>query len=231
MPTSDRGTPGNTRILRGDEVSGATRFAIPELDAPLHHPKHPEDVRESEQLREAFESGRRQGLIEGREQGETSAILRMEKEVAERDRRLGADTLARMKTLLDQFDLAFRQVEAQLADQLVDVVDNLTHRVIMRRLDDDRMIVLDVVRAALDTLREAGGEIRVRLNPADHELVAQALANEPSERRLHLIAAPEVSAGGCLLEAGDRMLDARLEQRWQLALEAIGAPPLPGEGQ
>ncbi len=90
---------------------------------------------------------------------------------------------------------------AELAFQIAEAV-------LARELQLSSSPGLDAVRRALAESPESKGAV-VRMNPADAESVERS--SELSEA-ITIVADPAVGAGGCVLEVGAALVDARIEQ-------------------
>lgn len=92
----------------------------------------------------------------------------------------------------------------------------IAEKIIGQELSINSKIVTDIVAQAI---KEANitGACRIRVNPADYELLSPAWDSipslQPSERRWELLADKKIAAGGCVIEADGGILDAQIESQ------------------
>lgn len=145
-----------------------------------------------------FEDAMARGLAEGLAQGRTLAA-------AEGRESLRKETM-RVHVLLDEL---CRQ-QAVRADECEDVLVAIAFAAVCKMLGQ-RAVDVDGVRTLI---RQAGAElcdaeVRVRLHPDDHALLADCEHALPSG--FTLVADDSVALGGCMLDSTGGTLDARLE--------------------
>jgi flagellar assembly protein FliH len=99
--------------------------------------------------------------------------------------------------------------------QMVQLALAVARRVVHREVSLDPSLLLAMMRAALDRLSEAA-RVTVRLNPADHQSAAAALAGGQGHDHVTLTADPRVPRGGCRVESDfgdiDAGVDGQIEQ-------------------
>lgn len=111
-------------------------------------------------------------------------------------------------------------------DELINLVMLVARKVIIREVSQDRSILAQVVKNALDGL-SAREEVVVRINPDDYALVnsgrEECLQKELISERLLLKADPLVAAGFCQIDTAmgtiDAGLNAQLETIYRNLLE------------
>jgi len=194
-------------VLNRDAVAGYQRWEPPQVGgapapAPAEAPNHPtvsdlEDL-ERQAREEGHAAGLAQGLAEARAQGR------------ERVARLEA-ICAQAARPLDGLDAAVEQELAQLALLVA-------RRVIAQELATRPDLIVQAVRQAAAALPAATRELRVRLHPEDLSLMREL---EAAETHWQLVADPALKRGDCLLESERSRLDARLETRLAVMIDAV----------
>lgn len=103
-----------------------------------------------------------------------------------------------------------------LEENVCAVATAVARRILDRELETDRLIVLEMARAAVERfgLEES---LRIRLHPDDHAVLAQMqggaseLAASLEGRAVQWIADAGVGAGGCVVEGRERIVDGRVD--------------------
>lgn len=103
-----------------------------------------------------------------------------------------------------------------LEENVCAVATAVARRILDRELETDRLVVLEMARAAVERfgLEES---LRIRLNPDDHAVLAQAeggaaeLAASLEGRAVQWIADAGIDAGGCVVEGRERIVDGRVD--------------------
>ncbi|MGA2528140.1 MAG: FliH/SctL family protein [Acidimicrobiales bacterium] len=163
--------------------------------------------------RDGHNAGYAAGLAEG--QGEMQAVA--DKARSEQSSALKAleSAVARAKDVLETEHVHLEHAAVELAFQIAQAV-------LTRELQLSSSPGLEAISRALAESPESEGAV-VRMNPADAEALA-GLAQ--SGETITIIPDPAVGAGGCILEVGAALVDARIEaalERVRKVLdEAIG---------
>ena len=103
-----------------------------------------------------------------------------------------------------------------LEENVCAVATAVARRILDRELETDRLVVLEMARAAVERfgLEES---LRIRLHPDDHAVLSQAqggaaeLAASLEGRAVQWIADPGIEAGGCVVEGRERIVDGRVD--------------------
>ncbi len=108
----------------------------------------------------------------------------------------------------------------------VHVAASIAKRVIRRELSQKPEIALSLIREALE-LAAGNAELRIRINPEDHELLGnevEMLVRELSGlAEAELIPDPEISRGGCRVETRFGLIDEQIEAQLQRIEEELTA--------
>lgn len=164
------------------------------------------------QLRDAERAGYERGLIEG-ERRLSEQLLRQRAELVE----LHHGTL----TALGQ---AIPQVTRQAEDALVTLALEIARKLVAG-LEISRDTIVAAIREALQEVEDST-DLTVLLNPADLELLGANLPSLPGVgpgHQVRLIASPEVSRGGCVVQTRFGTIDNRRETKLEQLSQALTA--------
>ncbi|MFM9966235.1 MAG: FliH/SctL family protein [Planctomycetaceae bacterium] len=120
--------------------------------------------------------------------------------------------LAALQTTADQLHLQRDHWLDQSQHQAVRLGVAIAERLLRRTLVVQPEAVLDLIRSALDWSVGAD-RLRVRLHPADIEIVTAASAAEPlaTNREIEFLSDDSLARGDCLVETPNGQTDARLD--------------------
>lgn len=209
--------------------------AVPEADSPFSTrvtPRHgarpapedePEDVddvkpltaEELEAIRQAayeegLEEGKRDGYKQGYDQGYKSG---------ESDLKAALNKLAQISRAL------FEPVEQQdqaLEDAILQLVQNITTRIVHRELKLDSSCILTVVKEAIQSLVPGTERVRIHLNPADADFVVQSLKESGDlGDNWQFLSHPTISPGGCIVDTDNAVIDMRAEKRLATVIRQV----------
>jgi len=182
------------------ELSGAATWQPPVLRVIASGDAEAEQVRRLEEAREqAYQEGLQRGQEAGRKQAQT--------------------LLAEMTALWDAMQQPFADMEEDIHSHLLGLAAAVSKAVIRRELTTDREAIGRALNEALNALGRVEQPIEVTVSPADHDMVLGLLDDEGVDSRIK--ADPNMLRGGCLLRAGQALVDARIETMIHEALVAI----------
>ena len=157
--------------------------------------------------RQAIESGRQEGLTQGREAAEAECRRQLES----------------LRQLIGKALEARNRYVEDLADEAAEIV----LAAVVKILGDgfvDGSAALAAVAAAIGRSK-ARGKLLVRVSPADHAILESRraeLLESADAREIEIVADDQVKLGGCILEsAAAASLDARLEVQLERLQEAL----------
>lgn len=196
-------------VLTRDAVAGYQRWEPPQMgDAPAPAPApadaaaHP-TVSELEELQrqareEGYAAGLAQGLAEARAKGREQA--------------------ARLESICTQAARPLAELDAAVEQELARMAVLVARRVLAQELATRPETIVEAVRQAAAALPAATRELRVRLHPDDLALVREL---DAAETHWQLVADPALKRGDCLLESERSRLDARVETRLAVMVDAV----------
>lgn len=201
-------------LSEGGQHSAAAKPAKPAgpFDRPLQRHGHPISANELTQLREqmqeqfvrAVADAKRAAYEEGRAAGRAEAH-------AAAERRL-ADAIAATNHAARTVSEHETHYVGVLEENLAALATAIARQVIQRDVMLDPSAIRALVQDALAQFPQETS-LRVRLNPADHAL----LAGDPSYPEINWVADARIVRGGCVVEGRERIIDGRVD----LALEQI----------
>lgn len=226
----------HSRFIPREEVGQVTRWHFGAVDGPdalrpgarlgaepdaalLEAQRVAAEVSQHAQLQQACEEARAQGLAQGHASASAEWQQRMDDYVAGEGREAARRLAAATEALATQLE-ALRQ---HMAQEVLELACGIARQVVRQELRASPAAALQaVVAEALDMLVADGRAATVRLNPADHAAVGEALRTQFASAALHWRADAEVAPGGCLVEAAGMVVDGTLDKRWQRAIAPLG---------
>ena len=170
-----------------------------------HEEKRKDELRRSET--EGFEKGYAEGLASGIKEGQ--------KEISQR--------LARLESLIRELDGVKERKIEELLPEIVDLSLDIARKIIHRKIEQDREIIISVVREAIHRLGREEKMI-IRVNPADYDTMISNIDVLREETRLRDVTvepSASVSPGGCTIETPSGEVDARIEEQIKEIRDAI----------
>jgi len=175
----------------------------------------------AEQLRqtareEGMQSGHQQGYQQGLEEGKTAAAQLMQEQV-----QAAAAKAEHMVQLAEQ-----ERINAVLAAerQIVEVTVTVLRKVLAREIEENPMVVLPIVKAALEKVCDQE-QVTVRIHPEDYDLVLQARRDLQAmlgrEQALTVLADHTVSVGGCVVDTPCGTVDARIDAQLEALIKVL----------
>ncbi len=142
---------------------------------------------------EAFEKGRAEGLLAGRE------------ELANR--------ISQLDIILGSFAEPFNKLDNEVVSDMADLVISMLRQLVRREIRTDPGQIIAIVRDAVASLPTASSKVYLHLHPDDATMVRDTLSLTDDERNWQLVDDPIISMGGCLVRTEYSQVDARVETR------------------
>lgn len=120
------------------------------------------------------------------------------------------------------FNVFMKQVESQIARQLVEMSVRLAEIIVRRELPDSAM-VKDIITEVLAPVSDLQGA-KVRVNPGDLEVLMSARpegGRQDLTSRLEFVADSSLLPGDVLIESKNGYFDARISERLKLLQEKL----------
>ena len=167
-------------------------------------------------MTQAQAQGFQQGHQEGYAQGKQEAIAEMKSSMEQAARK------AQQTILLAQQQA--QEIIIGAERQIIDIAMTITRKILVREVDENPMVVLPIVTAALDKVRDQE-QIKIRIHPEDYDLVLQARRDLQilvgHEQALQIVSDQTVSQGGCIIETAYGSVDARIDTQLDTIRKAL----------
>ena len=205
-------------ISRHQAVGAYRRWEPEDFDAPalppdFHLPTAEEIERMHDEMRRAgFEEGRAAGHAEGLEAGRAEGYVE--------GRAQAEAEAARLAGLADSLDEALRELDGEIAEQLMALAIEMARRMVKLTLAEHPEAILETVRSALLQLPQ--GHAHIQLHPDDLALVREHLGEQLAHAGHRLQEDARLARGECRIDGQGAQVDATLETRWRRVLESIG---------
>jgi flagellar assembly protein FliH len=155
----------------------------------------------------AFERGRAQGKIEGRDEATAEYVRQAEA--------LHGEVARSLKHMADlEESLTHRHRQA-----LIDLALEIASRLVRQRIEAGDPVAARVLSDALDAI-PVGEPIRARVHPDDIAAIRHELDELLERRRIDVAADEEVGRGGCIVEAPGGTVDASFATALEVLREA-----------
>jgi len=207
----------------------------PHTDASAALPDPAEVLAEIERLREAararghaegYAAGHAQGLETGLAEGRAQGLSEGKKAGHAEGRAEGLEAIRLEAEKIQQLTSACAQaidhIEEETGEALVNLAVSIARQVLRNTLKAEPERILDVIREILQVDGSHQGILKLRVNPADLELVDQYLQQEGSVTHWRLQADMSIDRGGCVAETALGNIDATLQTRWQRVVSTLG---------
>jgi flagellar biosynthesis/type III secretory pathway protein FliH len=204
-----------TRLLRGDNVGmlKPVPLAAPLTGAPIGpestfgEPERAPAAPPAE-LAALEEAARAQGYIVGLEEGRAAGIAAAEEAMGRSVQQLSE----LVNAIHENHASFFRSAERQV----VDLALQIAAKVVEREVENMPDMAINIIRAALEEM-DARTAVRVRVNPADEELLrrrwSQVVPAGIGADRIELQQDERVQSGGAVIETTHGQVDAQLESK------------------
>ena len=178
-----------------DGVPVAARWVVPEInpaDTPEARLKDLSEIREN-------------AYAEAHDKGFAAGVAAGQSEIVEQSRRLAG--------LLECLSRPLESLDEEVETALRDLSFRIARHVVRRELQIDKSQVVVAIREALQALPLSARNVRVRMHPADVELVSASLAQQKIDRSWDMVEDPLLTRGGCRVESDTSRVDAEVESR------------------
>lgn len=127
-----------------------------------------------------------------------------------------------LMNLANQFAQPLELVNAQVEKQLVDMVLSLVKEVVHIEVTTNPQVILDTIKASVESLPISGHAITLKMNPEDCDIIKQAYGeNELDTRNWTLVSEPALNRGDVEIEAGESSVNYRMEDRIRTVLHSF----------
>ena len=172
------------------------------------------DVIMAEAKKRGYEKGHAEGHARGREEGRLTAYEAEAHKVREQTAPL-ANRLDRIATAIENE----RAVNlAHLQRDMLQCAISVAKKIVRREISLENDVVKSNLAKAIELSAEKSA-IRVRLNPADVEIIEEYIPQVKTAfaklKSIHLVPDMNVSQGGCVIQSRGGEVDARIETQFE----------------
>ena len=190
----------------------------PEAEAALAAQVAAEKAARQEYEQQQRDAAYAHGVDKGREDAAVEWQQRLDDYIAG----AGQEMAQRLDAVVQTLSASLEGMRQHMAQDVLQLACDIARQVVRQELRINPLALQPVVTEALDMLIADGRPATVRLNPADHAAVSNALRETLSETPVQWVADAQVSEGGCLVDSGGTVVDGTLEKRWQRAIIPLG---------
>lgn len=216
----------HSRFIPREEIDAVAAWSFSSMDAgqtvpaplaePEPEPQPPIDL--DLMLQEARQQAYAEGFQHGHDAGSQETRDALEAVI----RRSAEETAVRMGQLLHSMGDQLIAAEQHIARQILELSCDIARQVVRQELKVNTRHLRAVIGEALEQMVEDGLPATVRMNPEDLALMKGALLETLGENAPELVADPDISPGGCLIQSPSSVVDATMEKRWARAVGNLG---------
>ena len=153
--------------------------------------------------KDAFNKGYQDGLAQAVSEGKTYV----------------SDAVGSFTNLLNELTSYKHSQMKEAEKQLLKLAVEIAHKVILRKIEEDDEIILDVTKQALNNLIDRE-KFTIRLNPKDVEIMKREKVRLMQEvdgiKKMTLIEDESIVRGGCYIETDSSEVDARIDKQLEI---------------
>ncbi len=215
MPEEWRQWEQEAKAVR-QQAEEALSLARQQAEALLADARQAAEQLRQEARTEGMHAGYEEGYQQGLAEGQAAAVQMMQEQVEE-----AAKKAEHMIELAQQ-----EKVDAVLdaERQIVEVTVAVLRKVLAREVEENPMVVLPIVKAALEKVRDQE-QVTVRIHPEDYDLVLQARRDLQAmlgrEQALTVLADHTVAVGGCVVDTPCGTVDARIDAQLEALIKVL----------
>jgi flagellar assembly protein FliH len=223
-------TRAHSKFIPGEQINDAVDWTFAAVDqssskfaAKLRAQAEAEEQERIADVRNnGFAEGHEKGFSEGFAQGHAKATLEGQRQLTEYIDTKGQEIAASMANLFASASAQLAASEQVIAQGVLELACGLARQVLRNELSINPNALLPVIREALDGLLIDGEAVKVRMNPIDHDMLAEALQQEFAGMKLTATVDATISRGGCIVESAGTVVDGTIEKRWHRVVASLG---------
>lgn len=211
-----------TRFIPGEEIGAVEQWNFAAVDTASLLLAAQAKVREEASDQVKLDALRQEGFAEGFVQGQAQTRLEAQRQIADFIAHQGQEAAQNFTQLFASVQAQQAATEQVMARGVLELACELARQVLRQELSVNPETLRPVIREALGLLATENKSALVRLNPADLEVLEEAVRAEFSSLSLTLIADTTLTRGGCVVESAGTVVDGTLEKRWMRAIANLG---------
>lgn len=206
-------------LIPKEELTAYQRWELASFDPPPESKEHaptPEEVQAeiervtAAELERIRQDAYNEGYAEGQQAGYASGAEQTHTEIRQ------------LQTLMQELDSSLNQVDAELAQSLLNLSLEVAQKMTGEALQVKPEIILNIVSNAIGNLPHFNQHAHLILNPEDVELVRKHMGDHLAHGGWKLIGDIGINRGGCRVETAHTKVDGTVEARWKRIVETIG---------
>jgi flagellar assembly protein FliH len=215
-----------SRFIPGEEIDSVEQWSFGAVDSAAlilaAKVKVEEETAESVKDDALTQQGYAQGYAEGFVQGQAQLRLETQRQISDYVDQQGQEASQRFLALFSDAEAKLMESEQVIAQGVLELACEVARQVIRQELSVNPKVLQPVIREAMNILGAEAKTAVVRLNPADHEVLAEATRLEFAAMSLTLVSDSTLTPGGCLIESSGTVIDGRVEKRWSQVVASLG---------
>jgi flagellar assembly protein FliH len=192
----------------GDDRPSAAKTRVAAPAAPVI------EAPSEEMLAAIREQARAAGHDEGRTAGYADGLALGRAEAAKE--------LEHLQAIALEFGGAVTRADETIAADLLDLALHLARTMLRTALEVKPELVLPIVRESIEYLPVLQQPALLILNPADAEMVREAIGEELDKGGWRMVKDPAIARGGCKIDTATNQIDAQVGSRWERLSHALG---------
>jgi len=195
----------SVRVQVVEEEIAAEKITVSEL----------ESIRETARL-EGLSAGLEEGRAQGHAEGKEAGILEGKEQGYQEGFAQGETDVKRLQEMLQQMITDFETPVAQVAKEvealLLDLVVELSEKVVGRELSVQKDILAEAIANALQQLPESSGQIKLQVNSTDRQYIESEIADGHPEVDVEVN--DGIAPGGFKMQAINTLVKHEVEDRF-----------------
>ncbi len=135
------------------------------------------------------------------------------------------EDLNELKSAIQQFIGAPEQVYGYIAPDILEISVDIAQKIIKKEIEQDPQVVFNTIVDVLKTLSRDETKVTLQVNPAEANEVKQAVPELLNlagiNTKVVVLPDEQVMEGGCLVTTDNGVVDATIETRVNLVIEAL----------
>ncbi|MEO8118254.1 MAG: FliH/SctL family protein [Rhodoferax sp.] len=211
-----------TRFIPGEEIGAVEQWNFAAVDTASLLLAAQAKVREEASDQVKLDALKQEGFAEGFVQGQAQTRLEAQRQIADFIAHQGQEAAQNFTQLFASVQAQQAATEQVIARGVLELACELARQVLRRELSVNPDTLRPVIREAVGLLTTENKSALIRLNPADLEVLEEAVRAEFSSLSLTLVADATLTRGGCVVESAGTVVDGTLEKRWMRAIANLG---------
>ncbi|MGH1462128.1 MAG: FliH/SctL family protein [Neptuniibacter sp.] len=183
-----------------------------------------ESIRETARL-EGLSAGLEEGRLEGKAEGHENGVQEGKEQGYKEGFAQGEAEVKRLQSLLQQMVQELKSPVEQVAEDveqlLLNMVLQLSEKVVGAELAERKGQLVEVIRSALSQLPETTGQVKIFVNSSDHQYVEDVVSTE--DPNVEVMQDASVAAGGFKMEAANTIVKHEVEERFAYVADQFAA--------